>query len=394
MTKLNYTFGFRDVSPENALLLKHIGDTVENHIENNLICEIKVEIADHFIIKRMKKDDIINVLTFDNKNILTTRNFICILLNNAIINLNLKYRPEHTSIYYSIYSNTIENTHILERYLKKCFVKYLADDTFYFCDVKWFFNTKSRGIDYSYITELFDDKVYQEAYPYFENLEQVLQDFIKSEESIFLLIGPPGTGKTRLIRYIIQKLIEFKKGEKFKRKSIRSLPSLTNDYQENEEDDNYTVSYTTESEVIKGDEIFMDLFNENSLAVILEDIDYHLKDRKIGDAPVMYKLLGASSGLVKNINKKIFLSTNLDNINDIDEALLRPGRCFGVFKTRKLIGIEAQELCKKITPDKDPMVFNIFDENEIYSVAQVYKYATSGTFSEQYKVKTVGFKNE
>lgn len=36
------------------------------------------------------------------------------------------------------------------------------------------------------------------------------------------------------------------------------------------------------------------------------------------------------------MGRKIVFTTNLHNIGDIDEALIRPGRCFAVVRTRGL----------------------------------------------------------
>jgi ATP-dependent 26S proteasome regulatory subunit len=62
----------------------------------------------------------------------------------------------------------------------------------------------------------------------------------------------------------------------------------------------------------------------------------------------MYNFLTASNSIIINYfkQKKIILSTNLSDINSIDEALLRPGRCFDIIETRHLSDQEAITLLK------------------------------------------------
>jgi hypothetical protein len=51
---------------------------------------------------------------------------------------------------------------------------------------------------------------------------------------------------------------------------------------------------------------------------------------------------------VRALGRKIIFTTNLPNIGDIDEALVRPGRCFAVLRTRSLEHGEAQSLVTKL----------------------------------------------
>jgi hypothetical protein len=46
--------------------------------------------------------------------------------------------------------------------------------------------------------------------------------------------------------------------------------------------------------------------------------------------------------------RKIIFTTNLPNVGDIDEALVRPGRCFGTVRTRALERREAELLLSRI----------------------------------------------
>ena len=56
------------------------------------------------------------------------------------------------------------------------------------------------------------------------------------------------------------------------------------------------------------------------------------------------------------------------SLNGTDDALLRPGRCFGVIETRKFTRNEAQRFFEAIAPGR-----NIVLENELYTLAELYR---------------------
>jgi hypothetical protein len=69
-------------------------------------------------------------------------------------------------------------------------------------------------------------------------------------------------------------------------------------------------------------------------------------------APVRSQLSDKTSSicavLVSAQGRKIIFTTNLPNVGDIDEALVRPGRCFGTVRTRALERREAELLLSRI----------------------------------------------
>jgi len=76
------------------------------------------------------------------------------------------------------------------------------------------------------------------------------------------------------------------------------------------------------------------------LALLLEDADVAVASREDGN-PTMSLMLNILDGVASS-NKRIVVSTNLPNLNKIDEALIRPGRCHDVLTFRKLIVREAE----------------------------------------------------
>ena len=219
-----------------------------------------------------------------------------------------------------------------------------------FCSIGWCYSSKTGGYDQVIIPEILSDEVHAEAYPFIKNLDDFVEQYLKSEEQILLLMGPTGTGKTRLIRYI--------------------LKSLHNLYEPGRYDEPIYIRYTTDEKLLNHDDFFVDFLRTDGKALIIEDVDVSLKPRDEGNV-AMFRLLATSDGLVKNQNKKIIISTNITKVKEVDNALLRRGRCFSVIKFRKLIGGEIETVLDKLECEKDTSNLpNKMSLGEIYHIAQ------------------------
>lgn len=214
------------------------------------------------------------------------------------------------------------------------------------CEVLWYYGRDAY--DYDNIYEVLGDTILNEAYPFIPDLSKVAKEYAESRESVLVLIGEPGTGKSRLIRYLIRMLAEH---------------SGTN---------HAKVFYTSQQNVLDGDGMFTQFRTSDAMALILEDADYHLGKRSDGN-DVMTRLLAASDSFISDGRKKIILSTNLATLHHIDTALIRPGRCYGIVETRKMTRIEAQNFLKAIAPDKQ-----ITLDSELYTLAELYRLLNPG----------------
>ena len=210
--------------------------------------------------------------------------------------------------------------------------------------VRWYFQQDARTESIT-IEEGFSEKMYPEAYPDIENVTEWVNEYLDSPEQILVLYGPPGTGKTRLIRWICYEMA--------KRKNDR----LAN------------IMYTVDKQVLANDLLFTTLLSdEHQQALILEDLDQHLGSRKTGN-DVMTRLLTGSDGFVSNQNKKIIITTNLLNIDHIDEALLRPGRCFDARNIRPLNRKNAMHLATTLNSSADVTYFT----DKEYTLGEIFK---------------------
>ncbi len=120
-----------------------------------------------------------------------------------------------------------------------------------------------------------------------------------SGSNVLVLIGGPGTGKTSFIRGLLHHT-----------------------------GGGAMVSYDTA--ILESDEIFADFMSGEETFMILEDADTFLSSRSKGGNTIMHRFLNLGDGLMSTSGKKIVFSTNLPSVRDIDDALLRPGRCFDV----------------------------------------------------------------
>jgi SpoVK/Ycf46/Vps4 family AAA+-type ATPase len=187
--------------------------------------------------------------------------------------------------------------------------------------IDWHF-WASTGLASRAVDELADGELLDEAYPTLAPVKPLIEDYLRSHETVLVLQGPPGTGKTRLVRAILAAMSR-RKG------------------------DSANVMYTADRRTLEHDEIFVDFITGSHDAFVVEDADHLLMARSDGNAN-LHRFLCVADGVVRALGRKIIFTTNLPNIGDIDEALVRPGRCFAVLRTRNLERPEAQRLLAKV----------------------------------------------
>lgn len=179
----------------------------------------------------------------------------------------------------------------------------------------------NHGLDKITLPIKTDRKFYPELYPTIDNPRHFINDFLTSTSNVLILIGPPGLGKSALINEIIL--------------SARVPTQIVFD-----------------KEVMRTDQLYTNFINttlrENGGLMIMEDADNILSDRVIANNDMMSRLLNLSDGIVNTSGAKFVFSANIKSKDDIDSALVRPGRCYDVIEFRNLTLEEAEIAAKAI----------------------------------------------
>lgn len=207
------------------------------------------------------------------------------------------------------------------------------------CTIEWYYTADGESVTIKVANDLLPC---DEMYPWMKvPLTTYYHNFMNSNSSILLLLGPPGTGKTSWIKGLLY-----------------------------ETKNNGIVTY--DPEILKRDYVFANFISGEANVMVIEDADVFLKSREGHGNDLMHKFLNIGSGLISSAKKKIIFSTNLSNIRDVDEALVRPGRCYDVMQFRNLTLTEAKILAAAKGIDFNPDLCN----NEL-SVAEVFNQKTN-----------------
>lgn len=208
------------------------------------------------------------------------------------------------------------------------------------------FKESNYGRIASVTTEYLDKDIQlarKEFYPWFEaDFNQYFTEFFASNSTTLVLIGDPGTGKSTLIRTIIYAL------------NVKAVLA-------------YKPSVMMDQDFIeKSLEILKhDLRVKQPKAIVVEDADTMMAKRSDGNFN-MGELLNSTNGICSDPTNKFILSTNLDSLDDIDPALLRPGRCFDVLCFRPLTAEQAN--IARVSAGMEPKVY---DPQKHYKLAEI-----------------------
>jgi hypothetical protein len=220
--------------------------------------------------------------------------------------------------------------------------------------IDWQFSGANGSLSSASFEEVFHEVLHDEAYPTLgEPVRQFAQSYLNAKETVLVLQGPPGSGKTRLVRSILGAM------------SLRKGSSAE-------------IMYTADKRALESDQIFVEFITGDHDAFVIEDADHMLMARTNGNQD-LHRFLAIADGVVRAQGRKIIFTTNLPNIGDLDAALLRPGRCFQVVRTRLLNPEEVDRLIARVCPDNDPRRRDLARANCLppgtrsVSVAEVYR---------------------
>jgi hypothetical protein len=230
-------------------------------------------------------------------------------------------KAEYCSCFFYIWAADIARAEAAkERILTKVGSTRITEPMF---TIDWHFMTSGGGLESACIEEMADDVLRDGAYPEIKGgVSDFIERYLAARETVLVLQGPPGTGKTRLIRAILGEMSR-RKGE-----PARAM-------------------YTGDIKALAADEIYVKFITGEDDAFVIEDADHLLKPRADGNDH-LHRFLTIADGVVRSQGRKIIFSTNLPNIGDLDDALIRPGRCFARLHVRNLSIAEAQALAAEM----------------------------------------------
>lgn len=176
----------------------------------------------------------------------------------------------------------------------------------------------------------------KEYYPYLD-ISEMYNQFLLSDNSILILCGEPGTGKSQLGNLFMKHMLT---SEIFSEREGLDEP--------------YSIScaYIKNEQILSDDSFWADLTTSNLDLVFLDDLDYSLlpRTREISsdldvkkNKFISYFLSFTDGIFLENKRTKFIITTNKD-VSEIDTAILRKGRTFDILNLRALFNDEAKNI--------------------------------------------------
>jgi len=335
-----------DVHLFESVMLKSL--LAQAHAQNDstfLICrEIDISV-------RMDPEGLLNQLAL-------RRDWLCLRTNYATLiiraiglfgTIEALGTAEHCSVQLRLWADSVERADAVKDIVLAQVMDHQIMDIAY--SLNWRFLDGSGAIKRADTEERASDVLLDEAYPAIGRIDDFISQYLAAPEAVLVLQGPPGTGKTRLIRAILAE-ISRRDGEPAE------------------------VLYTGDTGVFDTDEVFVEFITGKQDAFVVEDADHLLAPRANGNQ-TLHRFLNIADGIAQARGRKIIFSTNLANVRDIDEALVRPGRCFAHIFLPELQPVEAKHLLVRLTasdPDRLAAALNNIElgDKKTHSVADVY----------------------
>lgn len=220
--------------------------------------------------------------------------------------------------------------------LFKLFKKYEDSSTTTLIKIVSFSLSMNGQLEKSVITKSQEDfKTLSKLYYPFLDTDEMFTQYLISNDSLLLLAGESGTGKTK----IVDMILDF---------SIKNT-NLINFDEEDEEEAIY-VAYVKNPQILATDAFWNQLAKTPFTFIILDDMDHILIDRNVDTESVsdetrrrfISNFLSYTDGIFSNDTK--FIITTNQSVNNIDSAILRKGRCFDVLSFRALKHSEALDI--------------------------------------------------
>lgn len=179
--------------------------------------------------------------------------------------------------------------------------------------------------------DLIDD-LYTEVKP-----DTLVKEFLESRESNLFLCGEPGVGKSTILRYLVNHLIDTGKNAG-------------------------VVWYVKDKSMVSEDNFWVSLMVQPPLAVIFDDCGDLIRTQPSGKrTEFVNRFLSISDGIL-DLRTKFIFTANLEK-SDVEDALSRPGRCYDFINMKPLTWEKATQLWTSLMPTKPGLLEQMTSRN-------------------------------
>lgn len=254
------------------------------------------------------------------------KNAVNVRYKNAQVRIYV--RGNSVDLYMSAYSTS---EHVSET-IWKTYSKYIVQEN----DIDVFVNSyymNGNSLDNNNKQMKIDDLRYisKDYYPYI-NTDMMFDQFFTGSENIFLIVGEPGLGKSKMSTLAIRHA--YNNPDKLPYDKIADNPGLEEQF--------INIVYVKSIDVLVNDKFWRTLETDQADIVVIDDLDYMLtrRDGEVQSADDVRKntflnqFLSFTDGVEKSRTK--FIITTNQPFDEIDSALLRKGRLFDIIELRRL----------------------------------------------------------
>lgn len=295
----------------------------------------------------------------------SSSNTIELIDRGVMTRLGFTQKADYISVHGTVFAETVDLADALEGKIFSAFEDCIIRSPMF--RMFWQFAVGRGETRTAVIEERANDVLLREAYPSLGDIHRFVDNYITADETVLVIIGPPGTGKTRLIRYILGEMA---------RKNLMPAGECGNSIYDSSEPmrrdwgrgQTIGAMYANDESVIQQGKLFVDFMTGDARALVIEDADHLLLPRHGKDNTTMHHFLAAADGVMRAQGRKIIFSTNLPNVREVDEALIRPGRCHAVVELGRLSGEAANKMALALTGQPYPYI----DKRRDHSLAEIY----------------------